>query len=1110
MNKKKRNYIKNDGISKMQKVLFLLLLTFSSIFSQSSNWSSFISFPNNPTPYFTDWERNPNIGSLNINYFGTAQVQFYFEVIINIDGYGEAIKGRTDNREYISGPVSEVLTFNDISDWQSTTINPNLEKLVLQTGKFPESNYTICINTRAVNGELLTETCTDFEISFPNPPQLISPDEDGVIEIAQPTFIWNPIVNASEGLVNYHLKIVEILDGQTLYRAFEANLPILEKEIENENVYIYKLDDFPLEQNQAYGWQVQATNNEGVPIASNNGYSEIWQFTYGNPNSELSIDTLMLIDNYAYLIDLKQLNVTDNTAFLNLDGSCRMLLKGSDGNDKYLDVFAQNLMLQKDSYENPIFLGGNIIGSIYEEILDKSLVGDYFKPTELEYIPPQQLSFGGEFNLGDENGIPLIGRLNLIDNELIGELTAIGDASTPMFSIGDDSFKLNISSIALSFPNLETRLEGSLSVFGSQSNCRVDEIALEKNGGFSASISCDVMQEIALLPGSNLFNINIKSINGKINGNLLSNKYDYKVVVDGGLQFNVNPDNLFGAELAFELSPQKFKLLSFNPNADVDAATLDLGWLKWNMKNLKLNSLSYENKIWDFDLAMDVDISFPDFSDKKLPSISGISFTPKGFEFPEVSFDNFSIPKIDFQAFDLELYGFSAPAFIFDLSKWSPGSIAQMNFNWNVKFNMPNLPNGTDDDLRFPNWDLKASINNGNFNLKLPDLYFPSGYNIALPGGTMFKVDSFSGKLNTSFDGSLMSLLPDVKIGGELTLPEALQCDGQESKVKLKSMIKLNGNGSISGVIEDVVPKCPIDIGLASLYMKKSKVEFKNEDGQKIYIDGEAGIKFTSDPNQKEVGSLTVIYEVLNNKVVKAEGKINEKFRWDLTGENPTFSFEIEEAQVKNGKLTIDGRSKVNLDKENTLGVTFDNFTIDLDEYTIDDGQVIFDEPFAMVVEGIENGETNFKVVRKGAIPEKQNFIYYELPNKVSLNKNGFALEGKSNAVVNYQGKKLADLSTEFKDDFAFSLAPFKVSKGKCDIYIKENKIAYFNHDGFFPDPNYFLNRIIPDKIPLPTLEIAYLKIKRNDNLLVNLNAEGNSTRFSTRAGEPVELVFPS
>ena len=152
----------------MRKIMFLMFLTFGSIFSQDPNWSSFITFPQYPSPYFTDWERNPNIGSLNINYTGTAPVEFYFEVVISLDEYGEAIKGRTENKEYLSGPVSEMLTFNDISDWVSTKINADLERVIIQTGKLPESDYSICVSAYKVNGDLLTDACTNFEIALPN------------------------------------------------------------------------------------------------------------------------------------------------------------------------------------------------------------------------------------------------------------------------------------------------------------------------------------------------------------------------------------------------------------------------------------------------------------------------------------------------------------------------------------------------------------------------------------------------------------------------------------------------------------------------------------------------------------------------------------------------------------------------------------------------------------------------------------------------------------------------------------------------------------------------------------------------------------------------------
>ncbi|MCF6268132.1 MAG: hypothetical protein L3J41_00280 [Melioribacteraceae bacterium] len=1100
----------DNGINNMKRIIFILFLSFSSIFSQDPNWSSFITFPQYPSPYFNDWERNPNIGNLNINYTGSAPVEFYFEIVISLDEYGEAIRGRTENREYLSGPVSEMLTFNDISDWVSTNINADLERVIIQTGKLPESDYSICVSAFSLNGNLLTEACTNFEIALPNPPQLISPEDEGSIEVALPTFMWNPVTTPADVLVYYHLKIVEKLERQDTYRALEANVPVVETEIPYENLYTFRLDDYPLEQNQTYVWQVQATNDEGMPVSTNDGYSEIWQFTFGSPSSGIEVDTLMLIEDFAYIFDLEQLNITDNQTYLNLDGSCRMLIRGSDGIDKYVDVFAQNLMVQKETYDNPVFLGGNIIGSIYDEIIPKEITGSFFRPTELEFIPPQQFTIGGEFYLGEDVTIPLNGRLSYIDKELIGDISLIGDPTTPIFELGDGSFELNITALSLTYPNVETNLEGKLSIFGTPSNCTVTEIDIDKDGSYSANIGCNLNQEIALLQGSTLFNLNINNIEGKISGNLLRDKMDYNILVDGGLVFNTNPDNSFGAEVIFELKPNDFKLISFNPSADIDASSIDFGWVKWNMERMKLNNLAYQNGIWDFDLSMNIDISFPDFTDRKLPTIQDISFTPRGFEFPEIKYNNFSIPNINFMAFDLEIYGFSAPAFTFDLSKWTPGSIAQMNFGWNVKFNMPNLPNGTDEKFRFPNYNLKASIKNGNFNLSLPRLEFPSGMNIPLSGLARFNVNLFEGELNTNFDGSLMNFLPDVKIGGEITLPEALQCDGQEGSIKLETMLNLNGNGSISGIIEDVVPKCPINIGLASLYMKKSKVEFKNEDGQKIYLDGEAGIKFTSDPRQKEVGKISVIYEVLNNEIIKAEGEIKEKFTWDLAGENPTFSFEIERAKIDEGKLKIDGRSQLVMDGGEKMGVTFDKFTIDLDEYSIDDGRVIFDEPFAMVVDGLENDEINFRAVPKGNVPKTENFLYYELPDKIALDKNGFTVVGKSKALLNYQGKELGDLTTEFSEDFSFSLAPFKVARGKCDIFFKEDRVAYFNADGFFPDLNYFLNRVIPDKIPLPTLGIAYLQIKRDDNLLINLRTEGNSTRFSTRDGEPVELVFPS
>jgi len=1090
----------------MRKIIFILLLSVSSIFSQDPNWNSFITFTSYPSPYFSDWQRNPDIGTLTVIYTGQTPVKFYFEVLIEIDGYGEAIKAKTATKEYF-GSTTETISFSDLS-FENTEISDELKKLILQSGILPESEYNVCVKTVSLNGDLLTEACTNFEIAFPNPPQLLSPDNEDRVEIAQPTFMWNPISVPADVLVHYKLKIVEVLENQTPYRAIKSNVPVLEKEIILENIYTYQLDDFHLEENHTYAWQVQATNDEEAPLSTNDGFSEIWTFTYGNPKSKIGIDTLTLIENFAYLIDINQLNITDNQTFLNLDGSCRLLIKSPLGVDKFVDVFAQNLMLQKeDTYESPVFLGGNILGSLFENVLGKNITGNFFVPKEIEFVPPNSLTISGDFKFGDNVSVPLNGKLEYTPGGLSGVLSVVADNTNPVFSIGDDALKMNVTSLTINYPAIEATLEGNLTIFGQPSACTLSNVSLNKNGEYSANIACNTPQSIPLLEGSNLFILKVNSVSGSISGNLTTSATDFTVTLNGGLLFNLDPNNSFGADVVFELKPNKFQLISFTPSANLSASALDLGWVKWNFKNINLKNLLYQNKKWDFDLAMDIDMSFPNFGDKKLPTIPNVSFTPKGFKFPKIDFDNFSIPNIDFAGFALDLYGISVPAFTFDLSKWNPGSIAKMAFDWKMKFNMPNLPAGTDDSFKLPNLDLKANITDGIFNVNLPELKFPNGVSFPLKGVDIFKITSLGGKLSTSYDGSIMSLLPDVKINGEITLPEALRCSGYDGKITF-SNIKLNGDGTFSGAIENFIPKCPINVGLASLYMKKSKIELKNKNGQKIILSGQAGVKFNNKQG-KEIGNITVAYDVLNGKLIEANGEIKERFNWDLPFEKPVFAFDVDGAVLQQGKLIIDGRSKLNLPGNSQMGVTFDKFTININTYEITDGKIIFDQPFAMKAALSQNGDIDFGIVKRGEIPKEDNYLYFETPPKISFDKNGLAFIGESKADISFGGKKLGDLSAKFSKDFAFSLKPFKVASGKCDIYYKKDKIGYFNSTGFYPDPNYFLNKVVPEKFPLPLEEIAYLKLKENGTLLVNVSTEKNSTRITTKTGHPIELVFP-
>ncbi|MEM9857954.1 MAG: hypothetical protein AAF843_11380 [Bacteroidota bacterium] len=98
-----------------------------------------------------------------------------------------------------------------------------------------------------------------------------------------------------------------------------------------------------------------------------------------------------------------------------------------------------------------------------------------------------------------------------------------------------------------------------------------------------------------------------------------------------------------------------------------------------------------------------------------------------------------------------------------------------------------------------------------------------------------------------------------------------------------------------------------------------------------------------------------------------------------------------------------------------------------------------------------------------------------------------------------------------YDKDFRIGLNPVQITQGKVEFYYKDTRIVYADPSGFHPDWTAFGNAFIPEKIPLPTEEIAYIKIKENDRLLVDISQDqqGN-TIVSTKAGQPVTLHLPA
>jgi len=134
---------------------------------------------------------------------------------------------------------------------------------------------------REHTGNELGKHCITLPVYLPGAPRLISPQGGSKLKQKHPHFSWTtPAPQPPNIQIQYKLKIVEILKGQTKKEAMGANVPWFEKGGLTTMSLGYPASARPLEKTKEYAWQIQAIDASGFPVGKNQGRSEIWQFEY--------------------------------------------------------------------------------------------------------------------------------------------------------------------------------------------------------------------------------------------------------------------------------------------------------------------------------------------------------------------------------------------------------------------------------------------------------------------------------------------------------------------------------------------------------------------------------------------------------------------------------------------------------------------------------------------------------------------------------------------------------------------------------------------------------------------------------------------------------------
>ncbi len=240
----------------------------------------------NPSPYLSDWEfiRDTAILIVTNDTDDELEAKISSQLFRGTSDLIAETKSQDMMVQYFPVGVSTYFP-EDLVPVDAIKIHDtNIEESVIRSGMIPADTYTLCINLVDPydNTPLLDEpACQTFVLTDYQPPTLIQPFDQMEINISQLNtlnFSWTSVMPNPEGLVTYKFQIFEVLEGQSLSEAFQANYAIVEEYLNGMTQYILQPFTLDAEVGKRYVWIVQALDSQERPLGEPEGRSELFSF----------------------------------------------------------------------------------------------------------------------------------------------------------------------------------------------------------------------------------------------------------------------------------------------------------------------------------------------------------------------------------------------------------------------------------------------------------------------------------------------------------------------------------------------------------------------------------------------------------------------------------------------------------------------------------------------------------------------------------------------------------------------------------------------------------------------------------------------------------------
>ncbi|MCU0623627.1 MAG: hypothetical protein MUF53_07150, partial [Gemmatimonadaceae bacterium] len=231
----------------------------------------------------------------------------------------------------------------------------------------------------------------------------------------------------------------------------------------------------------------------------------------------------------------------------------------------------------------------------------------------------------------------------------------------------------------------------------------------------------------------------------------------------------------------------------------------------------------------------------------------------------------------------------------------------------------------------------------------------------------------------------------------------------------------------------------------------------------------------------------TATFDLARGELVSGTLTLDGGAGLDLPRENPVLRLRGLAGTVDGNSLRLTGNASLAVPGlPNPLTLAVEGVRFDLRTGTITDGSATIGTSLALQATVVEGALGWALVDPATAPPANATFARLTTPPSLTLSAQGLTFgAGVGSVTYGLSGEAPQPLDVQFVDNFALQLSPFGVRQGRADFRIGTRRLAYLDARGLWPDDVLALVPPLPDRIPLPDVGTAYLRLKNADGQFV-------------------------